>query len=266
MSELKSALQAAHAAGAILLEHWPGEHQVRVKGYRDIVTEADVASQAVIIERLRRDFPDHAILAEEGGAVQGAGDLCPTWVVDPLDGTTNYAHRLPSWCVSIGLVYGAEVRVGVVHDSLRGLTFWAERGQGAYLSRGEGQPAERLAVSQTDRLAAAVVALDWAHDDRTRRETLAAFDRVALICTSVRTLGSACLAMCAVAAGWIDAYFHFSPQPWDVAGPSVIVAEAGGRLTTPGGRPWQMGELRVAMSNGRIHEELLEVMGVKGDG
>jgi len=249
MSELESAVAAAHAAGTVLLERWPAEREVRVKGFRDIVTEADVAAQATIIERLKGDFPDHAILAEEGGApYSGAGDLCPTWVVDPLDGTTNYAHRLPNWSVAIGLVYGSEARVGVVHDPLRSLVFWAERGRGAYLSRAGG-PAERLEVSRTERFASAVVAVDWARDDDVRRETVRTFDKVALACTSVRSLGSACLAAAYLAAGWLDAYFHFALQPWDMAGPGLIVAEAGGRLTTPEGEPWQVGQPRLACSN-----------------
>jgi myo-inositol-1(or 4)-monophosphatase len=263
MSELESALAAAHAAGAILRERWPAEREVRVKGYRDIVTEADEAAQAMIVERLKGDFPDHAILAEEGGAVHGAGDLCPTWVVDPLDGTTNYARRLPNWSVGIGLVYGNAARVGVVHDPVRGLTFWAERGRGAYLARAGG-PAERLEVSQTDRFANAVVAVDWARDDAVRRETLDAFHKVALACTSVRSLGSACLAAAFLAAGWLDAYFHFALQPWDMAGPALIISEAGGRLTTPSGEPWQVGMPRAACSNGRLHRELLAILAGEG--
>lgn len=260
MSELESAIAAAHAAGAILRERWPAERDVRVKGFRDIVTDADVAAQAAIITRLKSDYPDYAILAEEAGSDFGAGDPCPTWVIDPLDGTTNYARRIPVWAVAIGLMAGSEVRVGVVYEPLRNLTFYAERERGAYLLRAGGGAAERLRVSDTRTLGGAVVGVDWAHDNDVRREVLDALHRVALACGTVRAIGSAALGIAYLAPGWLDAYYHFALQPWDVAGPSLIVEEAGGRLTTPGGAPWQMGESRLVATNGRLQQELLGVL------
>lgn len=260
MTELECAIAAAHEAGAILRERWPAEREVRVKGFRDIVTEADVAAQTAIIARLKSDYPDYAILAEEASSEHGVGDLCPTWVIDPLDGTTNYARRIPLWAVAIGLVAGSEVRAGVVYDPLRDLTFYAERGRGAYLLRAGGGATERLRVSDTRSLGAAVVGVDWAHDNDVRREVLDALERVALACGTVRAIGSAALGIVFIAPGWLDAYYHFALQPWDVAGPSLIVTEAGGTLTTPDGAPWHMGESRLVATNGRFQQELLDTL------
>ncbi|MBI3764234.1 MAG: inositol monophosphatase [Chloroflexi bacterium] len=261
MSELNSALAAAREAGAILRERWPAEREVRVKGYRDIVTEADVAAQSAILARLKADYPDHEILAEEGGGDYRADDPRPTWIVDPLDGTTNYARRIPMFAVAIGLAVGGEVRVGVVYDPLRDMTFYAERGGGAYLARGGGEP-ERLRVSETKTLAEAVVGVDWSHANDVRREVLSALSRVGLACGTMRGIGSAALGIAFVAPGWFDAYYHFALKPWDVAGPSLIASEAGGTLTTPDGLPWQLGQSRLVITNGRFQSELLKVMGL----
>jgi myo-inositol-1(or 4)-monophosphatase len=260
MSELDTALAAAHLAGAILRERWPAAREVRVKGFRDIVTEADLASQAAITARLKADFPDYSVLAEEGNAPGGAGDLCPTWVVDPLDGTTNYAHRLPSWSVAIGLLSGSDLRLGVVYDPLRDLTFYAERGQGAYLLQASSAGPQRLQVSMTEKLSSAVVGLDWAHDNAVRGEVIDALRPVALACGSVRSLGSAALGVCYVAAGMVEAHFSFGLQLWDIAGPAVIAVEAGGRITQPDGSPWHLGGQRAVISNGRVHEQVLSAM------
>lgn len=260
MSELSTALDAAHAAGAVLREHWPAEREVRIKGRRDIVTEADLAAQATIITRLRNDFPSYSILAEEGEPIIGAGDLCPTWVVDPLDGTTNYARRLPLWGVAIGLLSGEALRVGVVYDPLHDVTYYAEQGAGAFCVTGSGNAPERLAVSNTSQLSQALVAMDWAHADAVRSEVAGAVGRVAMICTTVRGIGSATLAMCHLAAGRVDAYFNFDLKPWDIAATALIVAEAGGRITAPDGGPWHLGEPRLAISNGLFHNELLSAI------
>jgi myo-inositol-1(or 4)-monophosphatase len=127
--------------------------------------------------------------------------------------------------------------------------------------RGQGGPAERLEASQTARVTDAVVAVDWAHEEEERQRTLDAFGRVAPVCTSVRTLGSACLALAFTAAGWLDAYFHFSLRPWDAAGAAALLGETDCRLTTPEGAAWQVGQPGLVASNGRLHDELLGVMG-----
>jgi myo-inositol-1(or 4)-monophosphatase len=261
MSELSTALAAAHAAGAILRERWPAAREVRFKGARDIVTEADVAAQAAIADCLKAGFPEYSILAEEDAGPGGAGDLCPTWIVDPLDGTTNYAHRLPTWSVAIGLLSGSELRLGVVYDPLRDLTFYAERGQGAHLLQPAAAGPQPLAVSATAAVEQAVIALDWAHAEPVRAAVADTLKPVALACASVRSLGSAALAMCYLAGGWLDAYFNFALQPWDIAGPSVIALEAGARISAPDGRPWQLGQSQAVITNGHLHDTVVRLMG-----
>ena len=249
---LQTAVEAAWRAGQVIVERYPAGHTLTVKGYRDIVTEADTAAEAVILELVRARFPDHAILSEEAGG-DGIGDGY-TWVVDPLDGTTNYAHRLPVFSVSIGVLQGGEPLVGVVHDPLRDHTFVAERGAGA---RVDGAP---LRVSRVDRLERAVVGLDWGHSDAERERTMDAVRQVAPLCATVRALGSAALALAYVAAGWLDAYFNLMMKPWDVAAGTLLVSEAGGRCTTLEGGPYRVDLPGCLGTNGRIHGELLAVL------
>jgi myo-inositol-1(or 4)-monophosphatase len=254
---LQTAVEAARRAGEVIVERYPAGHTLTIKGYRDIVTEADTAAEAVILELVRARFPDHAILSEEAGG-DGIGDGY-TWVVDPLDGTTNYAHRLPIFSVSIGVLQGGEPLVGVVHDPLRDHIFVAERGAGARL---DGAP---LRVSWVERLERAAVSLDWGHSDAERRWTMDAVRQVAPRCATVRALGSAALALAYVAAGWLDAYFNFMMKPWDVAAGTLLVSEAGGRCTTLDGAPYRVDRPDCLMTNGRIHGELLAALSRKRD-
>lgn len=238
-------------------------HQVRAKGPRDIVTDVDHAAQETIVRWLRRHFPEHLILAEEGA------DPCePTapeavWIVDPLDGTTNYTRRIPLFGVAIALAEGGRLRLGVVHNPMAGHTFYAEAGRGAFLVReagGRRSKPERLRVSGADSLGEAVVAVDWAHGDEYRAQTLAALREVIPASRTMRNFGSAALGHVYVAAGWVDAFFHFELKPWDVAAPAIIVLEAGGQLTTPEGAAWALPGSQVVASNGHIHAELLAII------
>jgi myo-inositol-1(or 4)-monophosphatase len=256
MTHLQTALDLARLAGDLLRRRWPRTRDVRYKGLRDIVTDADDAAQAAILEQLRRHYPGHAVLAEEGPHDLDLAGPTPTWVVDPLDGTTNYARRFPIFSVAIALVQGGEGRLGVIYDPLRREAFYAERGGGAFVQRGRGRPAP-LRVSDTGSLSEALVGVDWARDPDLRAATLAALARVATRCRTVRATGSAALGLVYVAAGWLDAYFHFMLQPWDVAAAAVIIAEAGGVVTTPAGQPWRLGMGQVAASNGRLHAEVV---------
>ena len=249
---LETALEAARRAGQVIVERYPAGHTLTVKGYRDIATEVDIAAEAVILDLIRARFPDHAILSEEaGGSGIGSGY---TWVVDPLDGTTNYAHRLPVFSVSIGVLEGGEPLIGVIHDPLREQTFVAERGAGARLDGAS------LHVSRVARLSHAVIGLDWGHSDEVRGRTLDLLRQVAPRCDTVRALGSAALALAYVAAGWLDAYFNLMMQPWDVAAGTLLVAEAGGRCTTLEGGPHRVGVPACLATNARIHDDLLAVM------
>jgi myo-inositol-1(or 4)-monophosphatase len=170
---LKTAIEAARRAGQVIVERYPAGHDVTVKGYRNIATEVDTAAEKVILDLIRKRYPDHAILSEEAGG-SGIGDGY-TWVVDPLDGTTNYARRFPIFSVSIGLLERGEPLIGVVHDPLRDQWFIAERGRGARL---DSAP---LHTSHVARLDHAVVGLDWGHSDEERGRTLQSVIQVLLV-------------------------------------------------------------------------------------
>lgn len=250
---LQTAIEAAHRAGRIITERYAAVHAITVKGYRDIATEVDAAAEAAILGLIHERFPDHAILSEEaGGSGIGAGI---TWVVDPLDGTTNYAHRLPSFAVSVGVLEQGRPLLGVVYDPLREQTFVAERGKGATLN-GVAIRASRIA-----NLGHAVVGLDWGHADEVRERTLTYLCRVARRCGTVRAWGSAALMLAYVAAGWLDGYFNIAVKPWDAAAGVLLVAEAGGRCSTPDGGPYRVDLPGLVATNGLVHDELLAVMG-----
>jgi myo-inositol-1(or 4)-monophosphatase len=259
-SELQTAIDAAHAAGELLRRKLPLERQVRYKGPRDIVTDADEAAQRAIIELIGARFPEHEVLAEESPRDLDLAAAGPTWIIDPLDGTTNYARRYPSFCVSVGLADAGALRVGAICDPIRRETFYAATGQGAFLQRGRAR-AEPLRVTDTGDLVEALVGVDWARDPEVRAQVLAVLGRVASSCRSVRASGSAALALAYVAAGWLDAYFHFSLSPWDVAAGALLIQEAGGHITTPHDGPWQLGQPAIAASNGLLHAAFLETIG-----
>jgi len=253
---LQTAVEAARRAGQVIVERYPAGRDVTVKGYRDIVTDADTAAESIILDTIHARFPDHAIISEEGGG-SGIGDKPGsgyTWVVDPLDGTTNYAHRIPVFTVSIGLFEGDEPLIGVIHEPLRDQTFVAERGRGARLN---GEP---MHVSRVARLDYTVVGLDWGHSDEVRERVLACLHRVAMRCGTVRALGSAALALAYVAAGWLDAYFNLALKPWDTAAGTLLVTEAGGRCSTIEGDPYRVDLPGCLATNGLIHGQLLAVM------
>ncbi len=256
---LQTAIEAAQQAGKVIAARYPAGRDVTIKGYRDIVTETDIAAEAIILGLIRGRFPDHAILSEEaGGGKVGAGY---TWVVDPLDGTTNYAHRIPVFAVSIALLEDGEPLVGVIHDPLRDQTFVAERGEGAALNGAPGKRERPMRVSRVARLDHTVIGADWARSDERRSRVLAYLAQVAPRCGTIRVLGSATLALAYVAAGWLDAYFHLALKPWDTAAGMLLVAEAGGRCTTLEGEPGRVDAPGRLATNGLIHDELLGILG-----
>jgi myo-inositol-1(or 4)-monophosphatase len=249
---LETAIQAARTAGHILMERLPADREIAVKGLRDIVTDADLAAEEAIVQTIRTRFPTHSLLTEESG--HSARDVAYEWVVDPLDGTTNYSRRFPMFSVSIGMLHKGELTVGVVYDPLADRLFAAERGCGATLNE------TPLHVSKIDRLGSAVVGLDWAHSQDDRGEIVARLARVAPACGTLRGSGSAALGLCYVAAGWLDAYFHVGLKAWDMAAGLLLIEEAGGRVTDVEGRDWRPWVPQVLVSNGHVHQPMLDVM------
>lgn len=227
---LTTALAAAGEAGELLRTYWQGRYTVRWKGYRDVVTEADVAAEQLILTRLRHAFPDHAVTSEEAGAEGGEAPV--RWLVDPLDGTTNFSRHHPNFCLAIAAVEAGDVAVGVICDPLHGHTFAARRGDGATLN---GQPLHASAVTDP---AAALVGVDWPRDDALRQQMWQLAGVFLRHGRTLRAVGTAALAAVYVAAGWLDLYVGLALQPWDHAAAGLIVREAGGFNTTFSDTPW----------------------------
>lgn len=257
------ALETARKAGKILCEYADHHHVVSRKTSEiDLVTETDVASERLIVEAIRTRFPDHRILAEEGlGDDMGAElraqlrDVDYLWLVDPLDGTVNYAHDYPVWGVSLALAKRGVVILGVTYAPLRGEAFWAERGQGAWVN------GKRLSVSAVQKMPDALVATGFAYRRATLAENnLAEFGAVMPRVQGVRRAGAAILDLADLAAGRLDAYWEMYLQPWDWAAGWLLVEEAGGVVTDMRGEPWSLGMNNLAASNGNVHDELLALL------
>jgi len=249
---LETAVEAARRAGRVIAEAYPGSRTITAKGYRDLVTNTDIAAEAVILDFIRSRFPDHTIVSEEAGGSGLSSDY--TWVVDPLDGTTNYAHHHPVFAVSIALLEEGEPIIGVIYDPLRDEMFVAQRGGGVRLNGGP------LQVSSVASLGEAMVGLDWGHSNEVRSRILAYLHELAPRCGTLRVLGSAALALAYVAAGWLDAYFHLGLKPWDSAAGMLIVTEAGGRCSTLEGKPYRVHLPDCLATNSLIHGEFLDLM------
>jgi myo-inositol-1(or 4)-monophosphatase len=249
----REAVQIARDAGQILRDRFGQPHEVRFKGAIDLVTEADRAAEDLIADRLRTFCPDHDLLCEEGsvGLTSGA-TYC--WVVDPLDGTTNFAHGLPTFAVSIALEDAGVPVVGVVYDPMRDELFVARKGGGATLN---GTP---IVVSAVDQLIASILVTGFSYDF-TRREQQAEVWRAFLTrVQAIRQTGSAALNLCYIAAGRLDGYWERGLSPWDVAAGALIVTEAAGLVTDMRGGSYRSNDREILASNGKLHGKLLEVI------
>lgn len=247
------ALEAAVEAGELLKENLGRTNTVEFKGEIDLVTEMDRGAEDLIVRRISSAFPGHSIVAEERRGVERASPY--RWIVDPLDGTTNYAHGYPVFCVSIAFECEGKVLIGVIHDPVLQETFLAEKGEGATLN---GRP---IHVSEIDRLNLSLLATGFPYDIRRSKETnLDNFCRFSLKAQAIRRAGSAALDLCYVACGRFDGFWELKLKPWDVAAGALIVEEAGGRVTTFDGGPFTIYSENIVASNGRIHEEMLEVL------
>ncbi len=230
----RTAEEAARIGGRILAERFNGERTIEYKGGIDLVTDADRASEAAVLGFLRGRHPEHAILAEESGAAQGTG---LRWIVDPLDGTTNYSHRVPHFCVSVAVDGPDGVLAGAIYNPLLDELFSAARGEGATLN---GQP---LRASATTDLHRALLCTGFPYDVRERPEgPLGLFTRIILRAQGMRRTGSAALDLAYVAAGRFDGFFEFGLKPWDVAAGALLVKEAGGAMSRIDGAPFDVME------------------------
>jgi len=266
---LRVARQAALAAGALLRLNFTRPHDVTLKGVIDPVTESDLQSQEIILSLLQRAFPEHDFLAEEdrgeknpgpGGHPRPPDPSRPRWIIDPLDGTVNYAHGFPMFCVSIACEVAGAVEVGVIYDPLREELFEARRGHGAWLN------GRRLKVSTVDRLEAALLVTGFPYNIRERLPaTMARLQNMIARAQGVRRAGSAALDLAYVAAGRFDGFWEEGLKPWDTAAGMLLVAEAGGRLSTFTGEPYQIFAPTIVATNGRVHEAMLAALRLSGE-
>lgn len=251
--ELKFSLNTALAAGKNLLDRSRKSNRIIHKGRVDLVTDADLAAEKFIIKAIRQQFPEHSLLAEEGSSFDNKSDY--RWIIDPLDGTTNYAHNFPFYCVSIGLEYKGNMVVGAIYDPERDEMFHASKGRGAFLN------GRRIHVSDENQLEKSLLATGFPYDIGTSREdNLKYFRRFAKTARGVRRAGSAALDLCYLACGRFDGFWELKLHPWDTAAAVVIVEEAGGKVTDFAGRKYSIYGKYILASNGRIHRQMKKVL------
>lgn len=251
---LDFAVATARDAGAILRERFGAGRTIEFKGVVDLVTDADRASETLIASRLQASFPNHRVVGEEGIATQASGDGGYVWVVDPLDGTTNYAHNYPHFGVSIALAHDNELLAGVVYDPMRDELFAAERGKGATLN---DRP---IHVSNETELIRSLVATGFAYDLSLRDGQLEIWKRMQHVTRGIRRDGAAALDLVWTAAGRLDGFWEDPLMPWDMAAGALIVAEAGGRVTDYRGAPHDPFGTGAVATNGRIHDAMLAII------
>lgn len=245
---------AAKAAGALLRDYARTGFRITYKNPINLVTDADHAAEQSVIEHIRKQFPDHGLLAEERGAVPHLSSRY-RWIIDPLDGTTNFAHGFPFFCVSIGVECDGIPIVGVVYDPSRDELFTARVGGGAHVN------GTSISVSATETLGRALLVTGFAYDIRdTPNNNLDHFSRFSLSAQGMRRTGSAALDLCYVAAGRFDGFWEVKLNPWDMAAGVVILREAGGTLTDFSGKAHSIHQPQLVASNGRIHEAMLTVL------
>jgi myo-inositol-1(or 4)-monophosphatase len=252
-SHINAALRAAMTAGAILRDNINGVRDIFYKGDINLVTEMDRRSENIIVELLRDDFPDHGIIAEEGTEIKGVSGY--TWLIDPLDGTTNYAHGYPCFSVSIALMRQDELIVGVVYDPMRGELFSAQKGSGALLN------GKSIKVSRVDSLIKSLLATGFPYDRKeSEKNNLGNFRGLLMASQEVRRDGSAALDLCYVAAGRFDGFWELKLKPWDTAAGSLIVQEAGGKVTDLSENGFDTSDGDILASNGLIHAQMAAVL------
>jgi myo-inositol-1(or 4)-monophosphatase len=249
---LELALDAADDAGNLIRENWQKPQKIDYKGAIDLVTSVDRESERRIVGRLRREFPSHSFLAEEETSIAAESDY--RWIIDPLDGTTNFAHGYPQFCISIALEFRGEIQMGTVYNPIAREAFSAIKGGGASLN------GQSIAVSAVPELNTALLGTGFPYDRRENPDFyLAYFKAFMTRCQGIRRTGSAALDLCSVACGRLDGFWELKLKPWDIAAGSLIVTEAGGRLSNFNGAPFSIWGNETMASNGLIHEEMSRI-------
>lgn len=259
---IQIAIEAARAAGAIQRERLGKVRQIDYKSAFNLVTDVDKAAEALIIETITAAFPDDSFLAEESGVTAGNakkqgknGSKNRRWIIDPLDGTTNYAHSYPFFCVSIALEENDQVMVGVVYNAVAEELFLAERGQGATLN------GEKIKVSSHDELGGSLLATGFPPDTVSNiNNNMESFRTLTNLCHGVRRDGSAALDLAFVASGRIDGFWERKLSPWDIAAGALIVEEAGGKVTNLENGTLDMSSGHILATNSRIHSQIVDVL------
>jgi len=251
-SFVETAAQIACEAGSLLRYYFERRVSFEMKGDFDLVTEADKASEKLVVERLNESFPQHGIVAEEGGGHESAASDY-RWYVDPLDGTTNFAHSYPVWNVTLALEKAGELIAGVVFDPTRGELFTAERGSGAFLN------GRRIHVSKVALVADSLLCTGFPNHNRATNPNIHFFHELAMTAHGVRRSGSAAVDLAHVACGRLDGFWEIGLSPWDMAAGILLVEEAGGVCTDMKGGPHHLKSPHMLTDNGSIHEELTSV-------
>lgn len=253
MEYVAAAQEAARKAGAMLKENMGKAREIVYKGAVNIVTNFDERSQEIIYQHLSSRFPDHDFLAEEDLHQKRGSDFC--WIIDPIDGTTNYAHNFPVFCVSIALASREEIKAGVIYDPLREEMFSALQGGGAFLN------GEKIAVSGVTELQKSLLATGFPYDVwESQENNLNHFANFITRAQAVRRCGSAAIDLCYIACGRFDGFWELKLNPWDIAAGALMVTEAGGIMSDFRGDPFSIYGDESLASNGLIHEQMIQVL------
>jgi myo-inositol-1(or 4)-monophosphatase len=257
----KLAIDTAIKAGKIIIKHSGRVKKIGFKDAVNLVTDVDKLSEEMITSSIRSMFPDHGILTEESKEKRSASEF--KWVIDPLDGTTNYAHNLPVYCVSIALEEKGQIILGVVYNPNLDELFVAEKGKGAYLYKGRGssKSKHKISVSHESQLGKSLLATGFPYDIRTSRvNNLNHFTNFYKKCQAVRRMGAAALDLAYLAMGRFDGFWELKLSPWDMAAGSLLITEAGGKVTDFSGGPFNIYLKEILATNGKIHQQMVDVL------
>ncbi|MGZ4838048.1 MAG: inositol monophosphatase family protein [Terriglobales bacterium] len=244
--------EIAREAGALLLMSFRRRIGFEYKGDVDLVTEADRGAEALITERIRARWPRHDLVGEEGARVETGSDY--RWYIDPLDGTTNFAHGFPVFCVSLALEHKGRRIAGVIYDPTRDELFAAEKGSGTYLNQ------RRIRVSSVNNMAESLCGTGFPSHKRHQNPNIHFYHQITLRTHGVRRAGSAALDLASVASGRLDAFWEFNLNPWDTAAGALMVEEAGGEITDITGGPWRLDSRETLATNGLVHADFVKLM------